>query len=95
MKAEDYLLEILDFYRFKIVEGNCGMSDIESLTKLLEENMNVSGTKDEFAKFYGRSKDAVSSVINRRLLQKPRRNIVLYPFNEFSKKVPESWHKNR
>lgn len=95
MKSEDYLLEILDFYRFKIVEGTCGMADIESLTKVLEENMGLSGTKDEFAKFYGRSKDAVSSVINRRLLQKPKRNVVLYPFHEFSKKVPESWHEKR
>lgn len=94
MKGDEYLKEILDFYRFKLDEGTCGMNDIESLTKVLEKNMELSGTKDEFAKFYGRSKDAVSSVINRKMPVKPKRNIVLYPFHLFSRLVPDSWHKS-
>lgn len=92
MSSEEYLLEILDFYEFKIKNGSCRMNDVESVTKILEQNMELSGTKDEFARFYGKSKDAVSSVINRRMLEKPRRNIVLYPFHSFIKLIPSSWH---
>lgn len=93
MKGDEYLKEILRFYLFKLDAGGCGMQEVDSLTKLLEQNMQLSGTKEEFARFYGKSKDAVSSVINRKMSVKPKRNKVLYPFHLFAKLVPPSWHE--
>ena len=90
MKGDEYLKEILDFYRFKLDEGTCGMDDIESLTKVLEQNMELSGTVSDFAKFYGVSESNVRLVIHRNLLEKPKRR-VHYSFNKFLKAVPEKW----
>ena len=57
--------------------------------------MEIYGTIGDFAEFYGKSKDAVNSVIKRRMVQKPKRNVVLYPFHIFAKLIPDSWRKKR
>lgn len=70
------------------------MAEIDSATRALKENMEIDGTISDFANFYGKSKDAVNSVIKRNLLAKPKRNVVLYPFHKFRKIIPPSWRKN-
>lgn len=87
------LSEILAYYQYKLDNDLCTMEEITSVTKMLEENMTISGTIGDFAAFYGKSKDAVNSVIKNKLIQKPRRNVVLYPFHAFSKIIPASWRK--
>lgn len=91
--VKQQLREILHYYDERL--DSCTMAEIKSATNLLMSNMEINGTLDDFAEFYGKSKDAVSSVIKRRMIQKPKRNVVLYPFHIFQKLVPDSWHKKR
>ena len=93
MQGDKTLSEILGYYKYKVDNNLCTPEEIESATRVLQENMEMNGTIDDFAKFYGKSKDAVNSVIKRRMFQKPKRNVVLYPFHVFQKLVPKSWHK--
>lgn len=90
-KAE--LRGILRYYDQRL--DSCTMQEVKSVTNMLMSNMEIHGTLDDFAEFYGRSKDAVSSVIKRRMIQKPKRNVVLYPFHAFQRIVPDSWRKSR
>lgn len=93
MNVKDELIEILDFYKYKIEHNKCTMEEIESAKNTLVENMNIEGTIGDFAEFYGKSKDAVNSAIKRRMFEKPRRNIVLYPFHSFIKIRPRGWSR--
>lgn len=94
MDSKKNLIEILDFYKYKVENNLCTMEEIKSAEKVLEENMEVHGTIGDFAEFYGKSKDAVSSVIKRNLIAKPKRNVVLYPFHKFRRIIPRSWRKS-
>ena len=91
--ASKILSEILGFYKYKVDNNLCTMEEINSAISALENDMTIHGTIEDFAKFYGQSKDAVSSAIKRRLIPKPKRNVVLYPFHAFRKIIPESWRK--
>ena len=94
MNARDELIEILDFYKYKLMNNKCTMQEIESVKKTIIENMEVDGTIGDFAEFFGKSKDAVNGVIKRNLIAKPKRNVVLYPFHAFFKVRPKGWsHK--
>jgi len=93
MDGKDLLTEILDYYKYKIENNLCTTEEIESASKVLAENMEVYGTIDDFSKFYGKSKDAVNSVIKRSMLEKPKRNVVLYRFRAFQRIVPKNWRK--
>ena len=93
MDAKKELLEILDYYKFRVQNG-CTMDEINSTLKMLENHMQIEGTLDNFAEFYGKSKTAVSSQIKRNLIAKPKKNVTLYPFHKFRKIIPESWRKN-
>ena len=93
MDAKRLLSEILAYYKDKVDNNLCTMEEMESACKVLEENMEVYGTIGDFARFYGQSKDAVSSVIKRRMIDKPKRNVVLYRFHKFRRLVPEKWRR--
>ena len=94
MDAKKILVEILDYYKYKVDNDLCTMEEIESAKKVLEENMEIHGTIGDFSEFYGKSKDAVNGVIKRNLIAKPIRNVVLYPFHKFRKIIPRSWRKS-
>jgi hypothetical protein len=91
--AKKELLEILDYYKYRVTHG-CTMDEIDSAIRALENNMEINGTLDNFADFYGKSKTAVSSQIKRNLIAKPKKNVTLYPFHKFRKIIPSSWRKN-
>lgn len=93
MDAKKLLSEILQYYKDKVDNNLCTMEEMESACKVLEENMEIYGTIGDFARFYGQSKDAVSSVIKRRMIDKPKRNVVLYRFHKFRRLVPEKWRR--
>lgn len=95
MDCKKILIEILQYYQKKVDEDMCTMEEISAVTKILEENLKVYGTLDDLSEFYGKSKDAVSGVIKRNLLAKPKKNITLYPFHAFQKVIPKSWRKSR
>lgn len=91
INIKEELRTILRYYD-KRLDG-CTMQEVKSVTRLLVENMEIDGTIDDFSEFYGKSKDAVNSVIKRRMPVKPKRNVVLYPFHIFQKLIPEKWRK--
>lgn len=90
--ASEYLIEILEFYIYKLKGGKCTTEEINSATKVLQENMEIHGTISDFANFYGVSESNVRANIARKLFAKPKR-VLLYPFHKFMKIIPESWRK--
>lgn len=86
------VLEFLDFLKYKVENDLLAMEDIDSIASAIMENLKIVGTLDDLSIFYGQSKTNVSSVIKRRMIQKPQRR-VYYSFNAFSKIVPEKWKK--
>lgn len=92
INSTDLLIEILEFYIYKLKSGKCAQQEAESATKTIVSNMEIDGTISDFAKFYGVSESNVRAVIARKLLAKPKR-ILLYPFHNFMKVIPDSWRK--
>ena len=92
MDAKQILSEMLAYYKYKVDNDLCTMAEMESAQKALTENMQIYGTIDDFAKFYGVSPGNVRATISRKLLAKPIRR-VFYPFHKFLKIVPTKWRK--
>lgn len=91
--AKRIILEFLDFIRFKIENDSLTMEEADSIAKTIENSLNLTGTTDDFARFYGKSKTNVTTVIDRKMLPKPRR-VLLHSFNLFRNAIPKSWvHK--
>ena len=89
--AKEIILEFLDFIRYKIESDSLTMEDADSIARTIQANLNLSGTTDDFARFYGKTKTNVTTVIDRRFLPKPKR-VLLHSFNDFRKAVPSSWN---
>jgi hypothetical protein len=70
------------------------LEEAESIAKTIQCNMSLTGTADDFAGFYGKSKTNVTTVIDRRMLPKPRR-VLLHSFNDFREAIPASWHVHK
>lgn len=88
------LLEFIDFIRFKVENDTFTMGEMQSIARAIIGNADISATVDELSSFYGKSKDAVNGVIKRKMIQKPRRNVVLYSLSAFRKIIPDKWsHK--
>lgn len=88
--AKRIILEFLDFIRFKVENDNLTMEETESIAKTIAGGMNLLGTTDDFARFYGKTKTNVTTVIDRKMLPAPKRTL-LHSFNDFRKAVPKSW----
>lgn len=84
------LVTILDYYKYRLTTGGCTLSEMNSLGRMLAQNMDIEGTVEEFSKFYGVSEANVRNVINRYMVQKPKRR-VFYKFHQFNKIVPSKW----
>ena len=89
--VDELLITTLRFWIKKIKRGDCTREQQKAILDAIDSAGEVYGTIDEIAAFYGKSKDAVNSVIKRSYLGKPRRNIVLYSFSKFRKIAPKSW----
>lgn len=94
MDAKRILAEILDFYKYKVDNNLCTPEEIESASRVLQENMEMYGTISDFARFYGVPEVNVRVAINSKLSAKPKRK-VLYPFHKFLKIVPARWRKKK
>ena len=90
MDAKEILSEILGYYKYKVDNNLCTMAEMESAKKALTENMEIYGTIDDFAKFYGTTPGNVRATISRKLIAKPIRR-VFYPFHKFLRIVPPKW----
>lgn len=87
------IIEFLDFIKYKVENGTLTVDEVESLSKAVASDMELRGTAEDFAKFYGKSVDNVRHIIHRKVFDKPTRK-VLYRFSRFAKEIPQSWkHK--
>lgn len=94
MNSKDELIEILEYYIYKLKRNGCTMAEIESAMRAILENMEIDGTISDFANFYGVPENQIRATISRKLLAKPKRK-VMYPFHKFAKIVPEKWSKRK
>ena len=84
------LLEILDFFRYKIENDKCTPEDMRTAFKVLNSGVIVDATTNDLAEFYGQSESNVRNVLARKPIGKIRHEN-LYNFVEVSKSVPETW----
>lgn len=84
------VIEFLDYLRYKIENDRMTMEDMEALARTIECNLDLCGTADDFARFYGKSKTNITTVIDRKMLSRPKR-MVMHSFNEFRKARPKAW----
>ena len=88
------VLDFIDFIRDKVENDALTLEEADRIAKVLQGEMPLVGTADDFARFYGKSKTNVTTVIDRKMISRPKR-CVLYSFNEFKKAVPCAWiHKD-
>lgn len=95
MGEKEFIIEVLDLFRSKLKNNTCTKEQIDEVYKVVTENMDIFASAEEIARHYGKSTDAVHSVIKRRMFEKPKRNITLYSFKAFRRIVPSSWLKKR
>ena len=90
------LSEFLSFLKYKVDNDLLTMEEVESMARVVEENLNLLGTADDFARFYDQPRTNISSAINRGMIRKPVRR-VFYSFNAFRKIIPARWrcHKEQ
>ena len=84
------LSDFLGFLKYKVDNDLLTIDEISAIKEIVMKEIPLSGTSEDFAKYYHQSPINVRSVINRKLLAKPKRK-VLYPFLEFSEIIPEKW----
>ena len=84
------LSDFLGFLRYKVDNDKLTLEEEQAFVKLIEDNLPISGTSDDFAKYYRQSPVNVRSVINRKMMDKPRR-MVMFSFLKFSRIIPEKW----
>lgn len=92
MNSANYLIEILEFYIYKLKNGKCTTAEMDSATAVIVQNMNTESTISDLAKFYGKPESQIRATIARKLIAKPKRKL-LYPFEKFAKVIPETWKK--
>jgi len=88
------LSEILGYIKYKVDNDLCTPEEIESVSRMAMENLELYGTIDDLSKFYGVSQQLVRSTINRKLIDKPKRR-VYYRFLSFMKIAPKKWRNSR
>lgn len=94
-EQEEFVVEVLELMATKIKNGDCTKQQADAIYNVTSENLSLWATADEMANHFGKTKDAVHSVIKNKMLAKPKRNITLYDFKEFCRKIPSSWRKKR
>ena len=86
------LSEFVEFLKYKIDSGKLSLAEVEGLKRAFTENLTLTGTAEDIAKFYDRSPQDVRNIVHRKMFSKPERK-VYYSFNEFSMTAPPSWKK--
>lgn len=85
-----YLIEILDFFKYKLENDKCTDEDMREAFKLLQSNVVSGATIKDIADYYGQSESNVRNVVSRKCMRKPKR-VVLYDFMHISKIIPKGW----
>ena len=84
------LRAILRYYDQRL--DSCTIEEMRSVSNALISNMDVRGTADDFAQFFGKSVDSVRHVLHRKVVDKPKRQVT-HSFAKFLKQGPKSWLK--
>lgn len=90
--VDELLVTTLQFWIRKIRRGDCTHEQEKAILNAIESSGDVYGTIDEIAEFFGKTRDAVSSVIKRGYVGSPKRNIAMYSFLRFMRAKPKNWH---
>jgi hypothetical protein len=94
-EQDEFIVEVLELMATKFKTGNCTKAQSDAVYRVASEILPIWATTGEIADHFGKSRDAVHSVIKNKLMSKPKRNVTLYNFKEFCKKIPSSWRKPR
>lgn len=94
MDAKELINLTLEFYRYKINNDMCTMEEIQSVADMLQRNLNVIGTAEDFAKFCDTSESHVRQIISRKVIAKPKRR-VYYRFWDFIANIPSKLLKKK
>ena len=94
-EKEQFIVEVFDLLTSKIKRGDCTKQQYDSMADVVAENLPLWATSDEIADHFGKTKSAVFSIIKNKMLSKPKKNITMYNFKEFCRRVPASWKKRR
>lgn len=84
------IIEFLDYLKYKVESDSLTMEDTEAIARTFEDNLDLTGTADDFARFYGKTKTNITTVIDRNFLPKPKR-LVAYRFKDFRRVRPKCW----
>lgn len=87
------LSEILRYIQYKLDNDLCTPEEIESVSRMVQENLELHGTIEDIARFYGVPESKVRNTINRKMIEKPKRR-VYYRFLSFMRIAPEKWRKS-
>ena len=93
MDEKEGIRQTLKFWLKKLDDNSCTMEEMSFLSRL-SENTGALGTAEDFAKFCNKPEVEVRKVINRKVLDKPKRR-VYYKFSSFIKNVPDKWLKDK
>ena len=85
-----FLSDFFGFLQYKVDNDLLTLDEVESLAKIIREQIPISGTAEDFAGYYGQSVDNVRVTISRKYLGKPKRK-VLYSFIKFCGIKPSKW----
>ena len=91
-KNLNLLSEFLDFLKFKVDNKRMTLAEAENLKRIFFDNVSLSGTAEDIAKFYHKTPQDIRNVVHRKLFSKPERR-VHYNFVEFMKVAPDKWRK--
>lgn len=86
------LSEFLGFLKYKVDHDALTLEEEQAMLRIIEDTIPLTATAEDLANYYGRTPEAIRSVIHRKLLKKPRRR-VMYDFREFQRVAPEKWKK--
>ena len=93
MDQKKIINEVLDFLKFKLNSDSCTPEDIKSIYEMCQKSIDSIGTVEDFSKFFGVPEQSIRTLINRRVIAKPKRR-VYYRFMDILKNVPHNWLNN-
>lgn len=92
--VKNIILDIIDYLRFQIENGKFTVEELQSIHKMIAENMEIDATIKDISKFYGQSENNVRNITVRTLCPRPKRR-VYYNFAIFSGLIHKSWRLKR
>ena len=88
--ARKFLSDFLGFLKYKVDHGLMTLDEVEQFADLMRHSIEISGTSDDFARYFRQLPVTVRSMLTRKYIGRPKRK-VLYSFNKFLRIVPERW----